>query len=271
MQILKKLKSELNTPIDYYLNLGEKSIHLNAYLGKSISFIHTGNIFCIQCERKTAKSFQQGYCFSCLRRLQECNLCVIHPERCLVEKKPCPENDWAHTQCNKGHVIYLANASGLKVGITRDTQIPTRWIDQGAVQAIPIFTTKNRYQAGVVEVALKEWVADRTNWRAMLKNQVVLLDLVIERNKLLQQADIKISQLIAQSASNSIEKILEDKSIELNYPVLEYPSQVKSLSLDETKEITGQLLGIKGQYLIFDRGVLNIRKFGGYEVDVKLA
>lgn len=271
MQILRKLKSELNTPVNYYLNLAEKEIHLNTYLGKSVSLTHTGNIFCIQCERKTAKSFQQGYCFPCLRRLQECNLCVIHPERCLVEEKNCSVDDWAHRQCNQAHVIYLANASDLKVGITRDTQIPTRWIDQGAVQAIPIFKAKNRYQAGVMEVALKEFVADRTNWRTMLKNQAVLLDLIAERDKLWQQADKKINQVIAQFAANAIEKISADKSIELNYPVLEYPNQVKALSLDETKKIVGQLLGIKGQYLIFDQGVLNVRKFGGYEVDIEVA
>src|SRR3990167_7480403 len=157
---LRKLKSELKTPIHYSIRFDHEEILLNAYLGKTITLVYAGHIYCIQCGRKTNKSFQQGYCFPCLRRLQECHLCIIYPEKCIVESGRCPENDWAHAQCNQPHTIYLANASGLKVGITRDTQVPTRWIDQGAIQALPIFKTKNRYQAGQVEVTLKQFVSD---------------------------------------------------------------------------------------------------------------
>src|SRR3990167_10787609 len=157
---LQKLKSKLEDPIHYYFRIGEQEELVNAWVGKIIGLHPTGNIHCIQCGRKTNKSFQQGFCFPCFRRLQECDLCIIHPEKCIVESGRCPENDWAHAQCNQPHTIYLANASGLKVGITRDTQVPTRWIDQGAIQALPIFKTKNRYQAGQVEVTLKQFVSD---------------------------------------------------------------------------------------------------------------
>lgn len=267
---LKKLKSELTLPINYYFRVDEEHVLLNASLGKSISLRHTGKIFCIQCGRKTNKSFQQGYCFPCLRRLQECQLCMIHPERCLVETGQCPENDWAHAQCNQPHIVYLANASGLKVGITRHTQVPTRWIDQGAIQALPIFTVKNRYQAGVMEVALKQFVADRTNWRVMLKNEVTSLNLIDERDKLRQQAEKEILIVINQFNAGDIKPLDETVMTTLSYPVLEYPEQVTALSLDQTPEITAQLLGIKGQYLILDRGVLNLRKFSGYEIEFNL-
>lgn len=260
---LKKLTSEFNTPIHYYLS----DIFLNNCLGKSVRLSYTGNIFCIQCGRKTTKSFQQGFCFPCLRRLQECDLCMIHPERCLVETGKCPENDWAHAHCHPPHIVYLANTSGLKVGITRETNMPTRWIDQGAIQALPIFSVKNRYQAGIIEVALKSFVADRTDWRRMLKNQTVQIDLLAERNRLLQQAEsalIILRQQLAPSDINNTESMLFD------YPVLTYPEKVNALSLEQTPIITGDLLGIKGQYLIMHNGVLNVRKFAGYEIEFEI-
>lgn len=261
---LRKLNSELAAPIQYQLCLSEQTIALNDYLDQTISLTFTGNMHCIQCGRKINKSFQQGHCFPCLRRLQECNLCIIHPERCLVESGQCPVDDWAHAHCHQTHIIYLANSSGLKVGITRHTQVPTRWIDQGAVQALPIFSAKNRYQSGIMEVALKAFVNDRTNWRKMLKNEVTPIDLTAARDQLFIEAKSKIDQVITEF--NGDIAPLTETAIELDYPVLQYPEKITSLSLDKTPEVSGRLLGIKGQYLLLDSGVINIRKFGGYEV-----
>jgi hypothetical protein len=188
--ILHKMKTHFSTPIQYELVLGDNVVNLNDYLNKKITLEITGHIFCIHCKRKTAKSFQQGFCFPCLRKLQECNLCIIHPERCLVETGRCDPNDWAHVQCNEPHIVYLANASAVKVGITREKNIPYRWIDQGAMQALPIFKTTQRALAGKVEVAFKSYVADKTNWRVMLKNHSTRLDLLSLRDDLCKQSKI---------------------------------------------------------------------------------
>ena len=263
---LKKLKTVLNTTVDYYLLLGDEEILLNDLLSRWISINHTGIIHCIQCSRKINKSFQQGFCFPCLRRLQECNLCMIHPERCQVEKG-CPTDNWAHAHCHQSHVVYLANASGLKVGITRETQVPTRWIDQGALQAVPIFYTANRYQAGVIEVALKAFISDRVNWRRMLRNKIEEIDLITARDALLQEANHSLKTVIGQFKLEDIYPVQTSIVTRLNYPVLQYPEKVKVLSLDKTLLVNGCLLGIKGQYLILDSGVINIRKYGGYMVE----
>lgn len=263
---LQKMKTRLEPTVAYEMRVGEERIVLNALLEKTISLSFTGKIACIQCGRKTSKSFQQGFCFSCFRRLQECNMCIIHPERCLVEQGGCPEDDWAHAQCHASQIVYLANSSGLKVGITRDTQVPTRWMDQGARQALPIFTASNRYQSGVLEVALKAFVADKTNWRTMLKQTVPMIDLLAERDRLFKEAEKEINQALAISGEGNARFLPDEKPIEIRYPVLHYPAKVSSLSLDKTPEISGKLLGIKGQYLILEHGVLNVRKFGGYEV-----
>lgn len=260
--ILRKMRATLSSPIEYRIPLSNDEVKLTQQLGKSITLDFSGKIFCIQCERKITKSFQQGYCYPCYRRLLECNLCIIHPERCLVEQGKCPETDWAHAQCHQQHIIYLANTSGLKVGITRKTQTPTRWIDQGAVQAIPLFEVENRYRAGVLEVALKSFVNDKTNWRTMLKNEAPVLDLTVERDRLLRVA----SEELAKFSGNFIQ--LDEKPISLTYPVTTYPEKITSLSLDKTPRLEAKLLGIKGQYLLLDSGVINLRKFGGYEVEV---
>ncbi len=262
--MLRKMHSELADPINYWLRLGEEDIHLNALLGKRIHLQFIGEIHCIQCGRKTNKSFQQGHCYPCMRRINECDNCMLHPERCHVEEGSCPQDDWAHAQCYQQHYIYLANTSDLKIGITRHTHIPTRWIDQGAISALPIIRVQNRRQAGLVEVAFKQFVYDKTNWRTMLKNNVTEIDLNIERVRLFKEVRQVLTEITARYDDNIIEILDHSECVSLNYPVLEYPTKISSLSFDKTPEISGVLKGIKGQYLLFDNGVLNIRKFGGY-------
>jgi len=166
----------------------------------------------------------------------------------------------------QSHVVYLANSSGLKVGITRATQIPTRWIDQGASQALPIFEVQSRLQSGLLEVALKAYVSDRTDWRAMLKGHPPELNLALERDRLYSQAEINIEELELDSANTSYGYLSGAEEVVLEYPVMEYPKRVQSQSFDKQTLIQGRLNGIKGQYLIFDTGVFNVRKFGGYEI-----
>ncbi|MCX7125773.1 MAG: DUF2797 domain-containing protein [Gammaproteobacteria bacterium] len=250
-----------HTTIQYQLS----TLNLNDYLSKKLTLEFLGEIFCIQCNRKTKQSFQQGFCFPCMQKINECNNCMIHPERCLVETGKCDSESWAHHHCHQKQIVYLANSSGLKVGVTQMKNNPSRWIDQGAAQAMPIFQTSNRYQAGLIEVALKNYVADKTNWRIMLRENVTHIDLIDAKNNLLSQAEKNLTPIL-QKYSDQINLIQENKILTFNYPVLEYPKKIISLSFDKTPKIEGILLGIKGQYLIFDTGVLNVRKFGGYQV-----
>ena len=263
---LRKMRAELQEPINYFMIIGESELALNEYIGSTIHIEYQGQIHCVQCGRKTNKSFQQGHCFPCMRRINECNNCIIHPERCLVEQGQCPQDDWAHSQCHADHIVYLANTSGLKVGITRKSQVPTRWIDQGAMQAIPLFSASNRYQSGLVEVAFKAHVADKTNWRVMLKQDSVMLDMQREKELLLTKAQAELSPVLANYQHDVC--LLAAQAYTLQFPVKQYPDKVTSLSLDKTPLVSGQLQGIKGQYLILDTGVLNVRKFAGYLVNV---
>jgi len=265
---IKKMRAELQDPVQYYFRLNDEEVALNEHLDSNITLRFTGQINCIQCGRVTNKSFQQGYCFPCVRRLQECN-CMLFPEKCKVEQGTCSQDDWAHQQCFQHHIVYLANSSGLKVGITRHTQVPTRWIDQGAHQALPIFQVENRYQSGVVEVALKKYVADKTNWRTMLKQVAPPLDLHQQRARLVSEAESELSELI-DKYDGQIQPLNDADNVELNFPVLAYPEKISSLSLDKTPEISGKLKGIKGQYLILDNGVINVRKFGGYHIELEI-
>lgn len=264
---LRKMKSEACAPIHYYLRLNNHEVCLNEHIGKSLRLTHTGNIYCIQCGRKTRKSFQQGFCFPCLKRLHECHLCIIYPERCQIEKGKCPKDDWAHSQCHQTHIIYLANSSGLKVGITREAQILTRWIDQGALMGLPLFKAANRYQAGALEVALKAFVNDRTHWQRMLKNDVKPLNLIEAAETLQHHAAREIDTVMGSFSAGDIVALANETVTKLTYPVQKYPEKINALSFDVSKTVSGVLWGIKGQYLILDTGVLNIRKFGGYEIE----
>lgn len=268
---LRKMASEWATPIRYYLRLGDARILLNDLLAKRISLKFTGKMHCIQCGRSITKTFNQGFCYPCNRLLAECDFCHIHPERCHAEAGTCDPKQWWHKHCVETHLIYLANTAALKVGITRHNQIPTRWIDQGAVAAMPIINVKNRYQAGQIEVALKQFISDRTDWRKMLRNEIADADLSVERARLLKTAEGVLQKVCQLFAAEDIEFIEQPELWQLHYPVQAYPEKVTTLSFDKTPEVCGNLVGIKGQYLLFEHGVINMRKFGGYELEFSAA
>ncbi|MFT3742222.1 MAG: DUF2797 domain-containing protein [Gammaproteobacteria bacterium] len=257
---LNKLRTELQWPVNYYFPSHPTPVLLNDWLGKSITLKFAGEIQCIQCDRHIKKSFQQGYCYPCLQKLYECNLCVIHPEKCRYHEGRCNPNDWFHAHCGQPHVVYLANSSTLKVGITRSSHIPSRWIDQGATQGLVIAKVSNRHQAGQIEVICKKHLADKTHWQAMLKQDAEDIDLRHEQQTLFQKIQGEL-----ESLSFSQEIVWEaDTHEKIQYPVLEYPKKIKTLDFHQQAQITGTLLGIKGQYLILDTGVLSLRKFAGY-------
>ena len=265
---LKKLRAKLTDPVDYFLPVGDAEIALNPLLGKPLQIEYSGNIFCINCGRKTKKSFNQGHCFPCFRKLARCDSCIVSPEKCHFHLGTCREPQWGEEFCMIPHVVYLANSSGGKVGITRGTQIPTRWIDQGAVQALPIIGVQTRYQSGLVEVALKKHIADKTNWRAMLKGSPEGIDLLARKHELLAASQAELAELQEQFGEDAIQVLDDGVTQDISYPVISYPEKVTSLNLDKTPVVSGKLLGIKGQYLLLDTGVLNIRKFTAYDVTV---
>jgi hypothetical protein len=254
-------------PARYTLRAGEYRVDLNTRLGEPLRLEWTGAIACTHCGRATKKSFAQGYCYPCFKKLAQCDTCIMKPETCHFFEGTCREPEWAERHCFQPHVVYLANASGLKVGITRGTQVPTRWLDQGAVQALPMFEVETRQQSGFVEMLFKEEVSDRTNWRAMLKGDTVEMDLPAERDRLLARLEGGLANLRERFGAEAI-RLLDASPVTLDYPVLEYPTKVVSHNLDKTPEIAGTLLGLKGQYLILDSGVINLRKYTGYEVRV---
>jgi hypothetical protein len=165
------------------------------------------------------------------------------------------------------HFVYLANSSALKVGITRGTQIPTRWCDQGATQGLPIFRVRNRLLSGLVETLLKQTLADKTNWRAMLKGDADALDLIAIRDELYQEYEQGLQAIELEHGPGAISHLPEAEVVEIEYPVLQYPLKVSSFNFDKTPEVEGKLMGIKGQYLILDGGVINLRKFTSYHIE----
>jgi hypothetical protein len=195
----------------------------------------------------------------------------MRPETCHYAAGTCREPEWGEQFCMQDHIVYLANSSGVKVGITRINQVPTRWIDQGATQALPIFRVKTRLQSGLVEVIFKNHVSDRTDWRKMLKGEAEPLDLLEIRQTLMMACADEITALQEQFGPEAITALDNETILDIRYPVEQYPEKVKSLNFDKTPEITGTLKGIKGQYLILDTGVLNMRKFTGYHVSLGTA
>ena len=267
--IVRKMSSRLDRPVAYGARLGDNEIALNSLIDKQLKLIFSGSIYCIHCNRKTNKSFNQGYCYPCFQKLAQCDSCIIHPERCHLEQGTCREPAWGEKYCMQDHIVYLANSSGLKVGITRATQVPTRWIDQGATQALAIMRVRSRLQSGTLEMAFKQHVADKTNWRDMLKGKATELDMASERDKLLILCEEDIKELAARFGIFAISILKGIGPVSIDYPIKTYPEKIISLNFDKEPVVFGTLKGIKGQYLIFDSGVINLRRFSGYEVELQ--
>jgi len=265
---VRKMKTELADSVQYRLPLGDHELPVNGLIGKTLQLQYQGQINCIACGRKTSKSFNQGYCYPCFRSLARCDSCIVSPEKCHYAAGTCREPEWGETHCMIDHFVYLANTSGLKVGITRHSQIPTRWMDQGATQAQPIFRVSSRLQSGLVETLFKEHVADKTSWQAMLKGDAEPMDLEARRRQLMANCAGVLAELTAEQGLQAITELEDAAETRINYPVLQYPTRVKSFNLDKAPLVEGTLVGIKGQYLIFDTGVINMRKYGGYHLSV---
>jgi hypothetical protein len=259
--VLTKMQTEYSNPIQYYLVFETGFLSLNQLLDKNIEINFLG-YQCLQCGKKK-KIFRQGFCYDCFMSSPAAGDWIMKPELSTahldIEDRDLEYEKRVQLQ---PHIVYLALSSEVKVGVTRKTQVPTRWIDQGAVQAIPIVEVPNRYLAGITEVALKEHFADKTNWQKMLKNEVPVADLIQER------ANLKY--IIPKEVQDYFHPEKEDL-YDLHFPVLEFPKKVTSLNLDKTPNFSGKLMGIKGQYLIFQDGtVFNVRTFEGYVVKINL-
>lgn len=241
--------------VNYELPVGDNSISLNDLLGRTICLEFLGRINCISCSSLTKKSFSAGYCYPCFMSLPETDMCVVKPEMCHFHKGTCRDEIWGKENCMIGHTVYLANSSNLKVGITRGVSPLKRWIDQGAIEAIPLGVTKNRLDSGTVELALKKHISDKTNWRKMLKGETEDVDLAEKREELVEYVPQDLDFLVSKLPTTRI-----------TYPVLQYPVKIRSLNFEKNPLVTGKLNGIKGQYLIFDNEVINIRKYAGYYV-----
>jgi hypothetical protein len=255
---LRKMETDQQEVVRYRLPIGEHRVDMNELIGRKVILEYLGKIHCVRCGRETRKSFAQGYCYPCFISAPETEECVLRPELCRAHEGIARDMAYAKEHCLIEHVVYLAVTSGLKVGVTRYKQIPTRWIDQGAIRAIELARTPNRFTAGLIEVAMKAHILDKTNWRRMLTDETFSdIDLAGQKEVMARHFPQELIPYI--SPDNHI--------LELKYPVLRYPVKVKSINLDTDPLISEVLVGIRGQYLMFeDDRVINIRKFGGYQV-----
>ena len=243
------------SPIRYFLRLGEAEVAMNSFIGGRLSLTFTGRIACVACGRPTRNSFNQGHCYPCFSSLASCDLCILRPELCHFHRGTCREPAWGKSNCMRPHVVYLANSSGVKVGITAASHLSTRWIDQGATEAIPILRVGSRRESGILEAAFKEHVSDRTDWRRMLRGEPPPADLAGQRDDLFDRCRVEIESVCGWFWEGSVCAAPDRAKLRrFRYPVREYPVKIKSLNPKKTPRVEGRLCGIKGQYLILDTG-----------------
>lgn len=265
---LAKMEASLDAGgmVNYQLQLDDQRVDMNALIAKPIAIEHIGDIHCVHCGRRSKKSFSQGYCYPCFTKLPQCDTCIMSPEKCHFHHGTCRDPEWGEKFCFTDHFVYLSNTSGVKIGITRGTQLPTRWIDQGATQGLAIFRVQTRYQAGLIEDCIREHVADKTHWQKMLKGNADDVDLHSLRDELMAKSEEGLEFLEQEHGLQALQRLYNESITHIKFPIEQFPEKVKSLNLDKQPLVEGVLQGIKGQYLIMDTGVINIRKFTAYNV-----
>ncbi len=254
----------------YRLPIGDRELPLDGLLGTRLEISHGGVVRCIACGRRTRRSYAQGHCWRCFRTLASCDLCILSPERCHHHLGTCREPAWGEANCFRPHIVYLANSSRVKVGITQASAVPTRWIDQGAAAALPVLEVATRRASGIVEAALRDRFGDRTDWRAMLRGPPAPVDLEALRASVLAGLPALEAALALAGVDDRPRPLEREPLRTFIYPVARWPVRVRSLDLARVPEIAGILEGVKGQYLMLSSGVLNVRRHAGFEVSVRV-
>jgi hypothetical protein len=255
-----KMRVTGETPVRYYLSLSDGEVDLNELIDHKIKIKFTGIIHCVDCGKVTKKAFGQGFCYPCFIKSPLNSECIVRPELCEAHLGKGRDPEWEKEHHFQPHIVYLALTSGVKVGVTREEQVPDRWIDQGAWKAIMIAKTPYRQPAGQIEVLLKDHFTDKTSWQKMLKNEMAI-DIDLQKEK--SRAQELITNELKEFITGGTQTVHE-----FTYPVKKYPVKIQSMSPEKNPVIESVLTGIRGQYLFFDNQyVINIRNNSGYEIE----
>ncbi len=258
--VLQKMITEMGSPVRYYMQLQDDFLMVNQLVNQKIN-LEFSHFQCLNCG-SSEPIFRQGFCKKCFFEVPQAADWIMHPELSKAHLD-IEDRDLAYEKQMQlqPHYVYLANSSEVKVGVTRASQIPTRWIDQGAHEALIVAEFPNRYLAGITEVALKQHISDKTNWRKMLTNTIQDVDLKKLKYDLFPFFPEETKPFFVESS----------EEIHIHFPIEKYPAQVKSLNLLKTPTYSGTLIGIKGQYLIFEDGtVFNVRSNEGLVIKLTI-
>ncbi len=249
--------------VQYNLTLGDSDIDMNTLIGKEVRITFQNKINCVVCGVDIRTTYAgRAMCRNCHETAPQAEECLFNPEKCKAHLGEARDMEWSRKQCLIPHFVYLSVSSGLKVGVTRHHQIPVRWIDQGAVSAIKLAEAPNRHIAGVIEVFLKKFIADKTSWKKMLKSisSDFDIDLLAEKVNTVELLPEVLKQYVTD----------DDKVFDISYPLKPAPENPTNLNFEKDKEIEGVIAGIKGQYILFENGfVMNFNKYSGYWIEME--
>ena len=255
---LRKMKTQLGEVVEYHLPTDDGDVSINEYVGSSFTIKFLGKINCVACDKVISKTYGGGYCYDCLQSLPECDMCMVKPELCHYERGTCRNPAWGEAHCFDSHSVYMARSSGVKVGITREKPTAIRWMDQGAVEAMVIAEVPDRKTSGLIEVALAEHIPDKTDFRKMLRGET--------SSENLKELFENIKKYVPKHLQQYL--IENPDPVSIKYPLPTPPDKIKVSKLDTSPEVGGVLKGVKGQYLVFEESVFNMRAHSGYRVEI---
>ena len=258
--INRELTHSVATPIEYRWRLGDEEQRVNDWLGRRVKISYCGEKRCIACGRRVRKLYQSGYCFPCATTLAETDLCIVRPHECHFHLGTCRDEQFAAAQCMIPHIVYLGVSSQAKVGLTRKNRQFIRWIDQGAVRAMALAEVPTRRAAGELEVEIARDLPDRTDWRKLVRGETTDVDL--------PRLGVEVAEKLPDVWRAYV--IAERTVHEFAYPMLPgVVPKARSLSLEDGA-VAGEVVGVRGQYLLFADGALHVRKHAGLLLEIEV-
>ncbi len=253
--VRKMILSVSQPAVRAWMPLGRHLVDVNALIGKPLRLSWPGMAECQSCGGIFSELHAQGFCKKCFFDSPLAGASIVRPELSTAHLgKADRDLEFERAYQLQPHTVYLADSGGIKVGVTRTRQQVTRWLDQGATRAKVLAITENRYEAGLIEVALKAHFSDKTDWRKMLAG----LSFDAEFSAAVDRA---LGAIPAELQRFAVTDGLEHRA----HWSLAPGFSAKSVKLSQPGDVLeGVLAGQRGQYLGFADGrALNVRSHEG--------
>ena len=127
---IRKMRTELSDEVQYTLPLYEvieplEMVSMNQFIGQEISLQFENEINCVVTGKRIKKAYGDGMSYDAFMSSPMASPSIIRPELSRIhEGIALRDKEWEEKHHLTPHLVYLSLTSEVKVGVTRETNIP---------------------------------------------------------------------------------------------------------------------------------------------------